>query len=95
MENRMEAKSLSLFPPAIRLVGDLTVLGDARISCEIRGHIRVRGHLEIDPAAVVTGEVRSGSLHVEPGAVVKAGLSVGKAAAPVRGLSRFLPFLSR
>ena len=92
----MESKSVSLFPPAIRLVGDLTVLGNARIACEIRGHIRVRGHLEIDPAAVVVGELRSGSLHIELGAVVKAGLSVGKAAAaPVQGLSRFLPFLSR
>ena len=92
----MDSPSPSLFPPAIRLVGDLTVLGDARISCEIRGQIRVRGHLAIDRIAVVSGELRSGSLHIEPGAVVKAALFIGKtAAAPVRGLGRLLPFLAR
>ena len=87
---------MSLFPPEIRLVGDLTVLGDARIACEIRGQIRVWGRLEIDRIAVVSGELRSGSLHIEPGAVVKAVLHIGKtAAAPVKGLSRFLPFRSK
>jgi len=92
----MESKSVSLFPPAIRLAGDLTVLGNARIACEIKGQIRVWGHLEIDRAAVVTGELRSGSLHVEPGAVVKAGLCIGKAAAaPAQGVTRFLNFFSR
>ncbi len=90
----MESKAV-FFPPAIRLVGDLTVLGDARVACSLRGKVRVSGRLEVDPVAVVEGEIRSGSLRIERGATVKADLAVGaQAAVPARrrGLGRLFSF---
>lgn len=89
----LNPSSAALFPPAIRLVGDLTVMGDARIACTLRGRIKVLGHLEIDPIAVIQGEVRSGSLRIEPGASVKGDLFVGKMTAiPQRGLRKLFAF---
>ncbi len=94
----MRAPAVSLFPPTVRLIGDLTVLGNARISCEVRGKVYVQEHLQVAPNAVVHGDIRSGSLRIAPGAEVKGLLAVGRAAtAKVRAgtvpaLRRFLSF---
>ena len=80
--------TISLFPPTIRLMGDLTVLGNARIECEIHGKVTVTEHLEVDRGAIILGELRSGSLRIEPGAQVKADLMVGHGLRPVLGVAR-------
>jgi cytoskeletal protein CcmA (bactofilin family) len=93
----MHAPPVSLFPPAIRLVGDLTVLGNARIECEVRGRVYVREHLHLEPNAVVHGEIHSGSLRIVPGAEVKADVAVGSAVKvkPVPSLLKFFSFGKR
>jgi len=79
----MEADvSTTILPPALRLIGDLTVFGNAHISCELRGKVNVRDHLEVSKEARIDGELRSGSLRIEPGARIKALLLIGKAAVP-------------
>ncbi len=90
----MDASSVSLFPPAIRLIGDLTVLGSARIECEVRGRVYVQEHLHVEPNAVVHGEIRSGSLRIVPGAEVKALLAVGRAVVKVRPVPSLRKILS-
>jgi len=80
-------------PPGLRLDGALVVRGDARVACAVKGSLRVEGRLEIAPGAVVDGEVASHSLHIEPGATVRARLAIGKVPSPakVAPLRRFLP----
>ncbi|HEY8966438.1 MAG TPA: polymer-forming cytoskeletal protein [Candidatus Methylacidiphilales bacterium] len=72
----------TVLPPELRLIGDLTVFGNARIACELRGKVNVRDHLEVFKEARIDGELRSGSLRIEPGARIKALLLIGKAAQP-------------
>ena len=72
----------TVLPPELRLIGDLTVFGNARIACELRGKVNVRDHLEIFKEARIDGELRSGSLRIEPGARIKALLLIGKAVPP-------------
>ncbi|SDU23652.1 Polymer-forming protein [Verrucomicrobium sp. GAS474] len=77
----MEATApTTVLPTELRLIGDLTVFGSARIACELRGKVHVRDHLEIFKEARIDGELRSGSLRIEPGARIKALLLIGKAA---------------
>ncbi len=72
----------TVLPPELRLIGDLTVFGSARIACELRGKVHVRDHLEIFKEARIDGELRSGSLRIEPGARIKALLLIGRAVPP-------------
>lgn len=90
----MHASTVSLFPPAIRLIGDLTVLGSARIECEVRGRVYVQEHLQVEPNAVVHGEIHSGSLRIVPGAEVKALLAIGRLikTKPVSSLKKMFSF---